>query len=174
MPTRPLAVFADEAVGDGILAGDDGGGFQPAGDVGFFFLRCRRAVGAGLGDDFFCRKTAVDDFCQRQGVVRSLTGNGIFRQGRAVGVPLEDEGLGNVVQSLSGDGDILVDGVVKDFLIGSADVIRNVHVAARMGSQPARIGMVAAVAAAGSRLEFLHGAVKGRQYVLFVDFRRID
>ena len=78
------------------------------------------------------------------------------------------------MQGLGSDGDVLVYGVVKDFFIGPANVICNMHVAARMGSQAARIGMVAAVAAAGSRFKFLYCAVKGRQYVRFVDFRRVD
>ena len=92
----------------------------------------------------------------------TLAGNGIFLQGRTVFLPLEYERFGNIVQGLTCHGDVAVDVIEENFCICLADIVRNMHIGAYVGHKTTGIGMMAAVAAAGSCPECLDCTGIGR------------
>lgn len=53
----------------------------------------------------------------------ALTGDGVFFKGRPVFLPLEYEGLFNIMQCLCGNGDIFMDKIAKYFFVYFIDLI---------------------------------------------------
>ena len=137
-----FAVRGEETEADRVFADDDGGRADPADDIGFLFFTGRSGMSTGLRYDFFCRHTAVDGFGDTEDMVRPLTCDGVFFSGGAVFLPLEDEGLLDVVQRLCCDGGVVVDIIVEDVFIGLTDTDGDVQVAVDMGGETARVGVV--------------------------------
>ena len=96
-------------------------------------------------------------------MVGTLAGQGVFLAGTAVFLPLEYEGLFNVMEGLPCHGGVIIHMVAEYILVSTADAGSDMQVAGYMGGKTAGIGMVAHVAAARGSHKGLQAGRKGRK-----------
>ena len=100
-------------------------------------------------------------------MVRAGSGNGVFRQRSLVFLPLEYQRFCQVMQCLGSDYDVMADIAVEQAGVGIVNAFGNLQVGRGMGSQAARISMVACIAAAGCGIERLRQLAAVRRQQLF-------
>lgn len=159
-----LAVRGEVARGDGIASGDDGGGFKPADDQLFSFLRGGVFVGAGLRDDERRGEIALHRFGNREDVVFARGGKRLFLAAFARFEPLEDPGLVQVVQDFAAHGVVVGELEPVDVDVALVEIFGRENVQGRVRHKTARIGVVRGEARTRGRPE---GLGRGRGATAF-------
>ena len=165
MRGRNSAFGSNKAEFFSVLAGDDSCCFQVA-DNNLFVFAARNGVCAGLGNNFFNREAAVNNFGDTEDVMSAGACNLIFGQRGLVFVPLEYQRFCQVMQCLGSDYDVMADIAVEQAGVGIVNAFGNLQVGRGMGSKAARISMVACC----GRLP-LYGGMKFSKEVLLLSRR---